>query len=401
MNLDLMGPLVDLLPVGVCLFDANYVVLAWNTCLENWTHRERETVVGTRLTEVYPNLAQRRYAARIEPVFHGGPPVVFSSRLHTALLPTQTPDGLSQKQTCVIKPALHPETGEVLAMLVVRDVTDQSRMNEGFREMRDRAVEELNSRRLAEQEMAMSTRRLRHAQESLDLFAGVASQELRGPLRRIQAYASLIDTDDLDRTTTAWIDHIRGSAYRMETLVNDLVAYGNVDYDGDDLQEVFLGDAVEDVATELDVELTESGATLTIDASIGRMASVHAHPEGVRQILRALLMNAVAYRESRRPLRVVVRAVDWTHDETTVPSAVLVVEDNGPGIPREAHERIFRPFVRVADERVAGSGMGLATCRRICEMIGAHISVSSELGQGAVFRVRFPLACPAARLQAA
>jgi signal transduction histidine kinase len=73
-------------------------------------------------------------------------------------------------------------------------------------------------------------------------------------------------------------------------------------------------------------------------------------------------------------------------------AAEIVVEDSGPGIPRESLARIFEPFYRVAGSKAPGTGIGLATVRRIVDAYGGTVEVDSEPGFGSVFRVRLPLA---------
>jgi signal transduction histidine kinase len=70
--------------------------------------------------------------------------------------------------------------------------------------------------------------------------------------------------------------------------------------------------------------------------------------------------------------------------------AELVVQDSGPGIPHDSLERIFEPFYRVPGGSAPGTGIGLATVRRIVDAHGGSVEVHSEMGRGTTFRVRIP-----------
>jgi signal transduction histidine kinase len=105
-------------------------------------------------------------------------------------------------------------------------------------------------------------------------------------------------------------------------------------------------------------------------------------------LLANLCGNAVKFLEGQRERRVRISAsVDGS-------SCRIDVEDSGPGIPEPAQEHLFEPFYRVEGSHVPGTGIGLATARRIVESRGGRIAVTSALGQGARFSVWLPLASP-------
>jgi signal transduction histidine kinase len=110
---------------------------------------------------------------------------------------------------------------------------------------------------------------------------------------------------------------------------------------------------------------------------------------GLLHILLANLCgNAVKYLEGQRERRVCISA--FVEDL----SCRIDVEDTGPGIPASEQDRLFEPFYRVEGTRVSGTGIGLATARRIAESRGGRITVTSTLGHGSCFSVWLPLAPP-------
>jgi len=137
-------------------------------------------------------------------------------------------------------------------------------------------------------------------------------------------------------------------------------------------------------------EISPLAARLDVSVRVEDVPDVQvACSSGLLHILLANLCgNAVKYLEGQRERRVSISA-------NVEDSACRIdVEDTGPGIPRSAQDRVFEPFYRVEGTGVPGSGIGLATSRRIAESRGGRITVTSTLGRGSCFSVWLPLAPP-------
>jgi signal transduction histidine kinase len=148
-----------------------------------------------------------------------------------------------------------------------------------------------------------------------------------------------------------------------------------------------LRDVIDEVATragELDVSVAVTDVP---------DVRVRCSPGLLRIMLVNLTGNAVKYLEGCAERRVqIAAAIEGS-------SCRIDVEDTGPGIPKEAHQRIFEPFYRVEGTRAPGTGIGLATVRRIVDARGGEVTVESTVGRGSRFRVWLPLA-PTARRSA-
>ncbi|MGL5063094.1 MAG: sensor domain-containing diguanylate cyclase [Microcoleus sp.] len=189
---------LDSVPVGACLLRDDFVVLFWNTCLEDWTKIPRSQVLGTNITTHFPHLNQPKYATRFQQIFAGGPPTIFSSQIHKHLIPATWQHGQQriQQTTVTAVPAL--ETGAIdrqmtdlvpqnlelepepmggaepvglsilpsrplltnsqsfYALLVIQDVTDLTHRIQAYRTMRDQALEEVKVRQRIEEELRSS-----------------------------------------------------------------------------------------------------------------------------------------------------------------------------------------------------------------------------------------------------
>ena len=94
--------LLDHAPIGQLILRQDMVVLFWNRCLESWTGIARERILGSCILEHFPHLGTAKYASRIEGIFKGGPPTVFSSQLHKYVIPAALPGGKLRFQYTVI-----------------------------------------------------------------------------------------------------------------------------------------------------------------------------------------------------------------------------------------------------------------------------------------------------------
>ncbi|MDT8369401.1 MAG: ATP-binding protein [Longimicrobiales bacterium] len=208
-------------------------------------------------------------------------------------------------------------------------------------------------------------------------LAGVA-HELRNPLTVIMAYAELGSAEDLPEPSREALDVIRRESARMRDLVQELLGFSRARAEGGTLtplvstarrllrvQQVSVGPGVE---FELDAPEEEVFVT--------------AEPSKVEQVLQNLITNAVQALDGTRSGVVRVR-IEGDQD----PPA-LTVEDNGPGIPTELLDHVFKPFVTTKPEGV-GTGLGLPICRRLARGWGGDLTVDSPAGGGVTCHLSF------------
>jgi len=241
--------------------------------------------------------------------------------------------------------------------VVLRDVTERKRM-----------VDELLAR----------TEDLASSNAELEKFAYVASHDLQEPLRMVASYVQLLQrryTGQLDSDADEFIAYAVDGATRMQTLINDLLAYSRVGTQGDPFSPSNLETVFSDVTRSLERRIDESGATVTHDP----LPTVTCDPTQIGQVFQNLIVNAIKFHEGEPP-RVHVSA------DRADGQWVFSVADNGIGIEPQYFERIFVIFQRLqARADYPGTGMGLAICKRIIERHGGRIWVESTFGQGSTF----------------
>ena len=141
---------LDHVPIGMFVLRADFVVLFWNSCLEDWTGVARGEVVGINIGELFPHLNKPRYTSRLQNVFHGGPPVVFSAQLHKYIIPSLLQKGQFRIQHTTVTPVPAADGTGWHALFAIQDHTALTHRINEYRAMRDQALAETSERKQVE-----------------------------------------------------------------------------------------------------------------------------------------------------------------------------------------------------------------------------------------------------------
>ena len=116
---------LDHVPMGILILRDDFSVVFWNRQLEDWTGVPKSSIVGSNIYEMFPHLAEPQYAERLGSVFGGGPPVVFSSRVHKYLIPAPARTGDHRMQNAMVTPLQTGSlTSSLLALVTIEDATE-------------------------------------------------------------------------------------------------------------------------------------------------------------------------------------------------------------------------------------------------------------------------------------
>ncbi|WP_436344770.1 PAS domain-containing protein [Natronorubrum sp. FCH18a] len=239
-------------------------------------------------------------------------------------------------------------------------------------------------------------RKLEESNERLEQFAYAASHDLQEPLRMVTSYLQLIEQrydETLDEDGREFLAFAVDGAERMRDMIDGLLEYSRVETRGDPFEPVDLESVLDDVRNDLQIQIEESGAEITAEP----LPRVAGDPSQLRQVVQNLLDNAIEY-SGDEPPRVHVtaepRGREWEISvEPRGREWEISVRDEGIGIDPDDADRIFEVFQRLhSQEEHAGTGIGLALCRRIVERHGGEITVDSEPGEGTTFSVTLPAA---------
>jgi len=251
-----------------------------------------------------------------------------------------------------------------------------------FRDNTQRREAERVKKKAAE-DLAKHSELLERTNAELQHFAYAASHDLREPLRTITAYTQLVQlrgAAQLDKSSAECLQFIVAAAERMGLLIDALLDYSKA---GEITNRPLRATPMEEVLTSalgnLNGSIAESHAVVTHDPlPVVKGDSLH-----FEQLIQNLIGNAIKYRREDVPrVHIAARNLDqeW----------LFSVSDNGQGIPPQYQTQIFELFKRLHGQQYPGTGIGLATCKRLVERYDGRIWVESEAGKGSTFFFTLP-----------
>jgi light-regulated signal transduction histidine kinase (bacteriophytochrome) len=241
------------------------------------------------------------------------------------------------------------------------------------------AIRDITRRKKAEADLLQKVDELNRSNEELGQFAYVASHDLQEPLRMVASYTQLLSNrykGRLDSDADEFIAFAVDGASRMQRLIQDLLAYSRVSTKKRQLLDVSSEEALDQAVSNLRGAIEESGALVTHDP----LPTVLADEMQLIQLFQNLIGNGIKYQSPGVP-RVHISAT-----RNGGPKWMFSVKDNGMGIDSKYFEKIFGMFQRLHKrEEFAGTGIGLAICKKIVERHDGTLSVASQPGQGSTF----------------
>lgn len=248
---------------------------------------------------------------------------------------------------------------------------------------------DISERVLREQELRVARDMAVQASAAKTDFLSRMSHELRTPMNAILGFAQLLELDDrLSASHRESVDEIRHAGEHLLQLIDEVLDLSRIEANRMRLNPESLSPApllqqcigmVRGLAEEKQVSLQLQ------DADIEDLR-INADATRFRQVLVNLLSNAVKY---NRPGGKVSLSAEFSAADGGL---CIAVTDNGIGIPRELHDKLFRPFSRLMKDQnaVQGTGIGLVISRKLTEMMGGALEFESEEGRGSSFRIRLP-----------
>lgn len=228
-------------------------------------------------------------------------------------------------------------------------------------------------------ELEEANRDLAAANQELEAFSYTVSHDLRTPLTCINGYSQLMATmyaDKLDEQGKEIVAGISSAAERMEQLISSLLNFFRLTRSEINRTSVDLSELAHDVASQL--RINEPGRRVTFTIVDGLKADGDSRL--LRVVLENLIGNAWKYTGKREDAKIEFGALELEG------KPVYFVRDNGAGFDMAEADRLFAPFQRLHDkEEFEGSGIGLATVRRIIERHGGRVWAEGEPGKGATF----------------
>lgn len=333
---------------SVITVDHGFRILTWNSGSEQLYGYTASEAVGQLYEMVFPHGAVTEMEQHVRASFEGHrfPPFESVRRIRSgAIIPVSV----------TLSPVPGPH-GEVIAVsAVARDISQQKRLEE----------------------------ELRRANDAKDEFLGFVSHEMRNPLTSVVGLAEVLQrragsiTPELLRET---VGQLVDDAHRLQSLIENMLVLARVEHTDAETEPVLLQRLISRVAREYEA----GGRPIEMGIPPG-LPPVEAHPTWAEQIIENLVANAVKYSGPEGRIRIEAEASP--HDVT------VHVLDSGPGVDGEELEKVFLAFQRLERDRfrAQGSGLGLAVCRRLVELMNGSIwAEPPSAGWGGRFAFRLP-----------
>lgn len=353
---------------AILMLDPNGIILNWNKGAQKIKGYEEAEIVGRHFRVFYTPEDQEAH------------------------LPEQLIGRASQEGKAVHEGWRRKKDGTVFwGSVVITALHDASGEVVGF----SKVTRDLTERKLAEDKLVQYARQLEAQNRELQHFAHAAAHDMKEPLRKIRLYYSAILEEPGEELSSEknrmLLERSAEAAQRMQQLIDDLLLFSRIAGTAEKLEPVDLNKIWHEAWGEFREAAEQTGAT--VRPAI--LPVVKGIPFQLRQLFVNLISNSLKYRDERAPLR-----MDLSCQVVQMPEMADVyggqtfyridIRDNGIGFEPVNGEKIFNMFERLhSRDQYAGTGIGLAICRRIMENSRGFIRATGIPGEGATFSCYF------------
>jgi signal transduction histidine kinase len=226
--------------------------------------------------------------------------------------------------------------------------------------------------------------KLQKSNEDLQNFAYSASHDLKEPLRMIGMYTQLLQrriTPTLDARSEEYMFYMTDGVKRMQKLLDDLLLYSRLGKNDNDIQDVDVNQTLLMVIYNLTATIKETNTAIISS----NLPTICASSTEMMQLFQNMIANAIKFRRADVAPEIMVLHSENEKEHT------ITLQDNGIGIKEEYKEKVFNIFTKLhSTSQYEGSGIGLATCKKIVEEMGGRMWLTSTEGVGTTFYFTFP-----------
>ena len=242
-----------------------------------------------------------------------------------------------------------------------------------------------------ESELSAAMVKANSANKAKSEFLANMSHEIRTPMNAVLGFTEILMGLEVDKKKAHYIDNIHTSGHALLNLINDILDLSKIEagklalqYDGTSVQSLF-----KEMQTIFQQKIADKGLNFIVEVNEQVPTSLILDEARIRQILVNLIGNAIKFTEQGE-IRLNVSIQNTDIDTHSRVDLTIEVQDTGVGIPKNQQSKIFEAFEQTAGQKTAefgGTGLGLAITNRLVEMMDGEITIESELGEGATFRV--------------
>lgn len=232
--------------------------------------------------------------------------------------------------------------------------------------------------------LIQKNKQIQQRKKEMEQFAYAASHDLAAPVNTILGFSLLLSEkgkEYLDDKDLLFLQEITNSSERMKELIKDLLEFAQIGQDGE--KEIFyLRPLLDDVLIDLDSDIKEANANMNIH--IAEDHKIRARKTEIRRLIQNLLTNALKFKSANTTPSITIHCDQ--RSTTNVKKTTFSVRDNGIGIEDDYKKKVFNVFSRLhSEEEYAGTGIGLAQCKKIAERHSGEIWVEDNPTGGSVF----------------
>ena len=287
---------------------------------------------------------------------------------------------------------MHDAEGKVIRWIGTNTDIEKQK---NFSEQLERKVNERTGElKVANVNLEQKNIELQKMNKELEAFTYISSHDLQEPLRKIQSFSGRIiakEKELLSESTKDFLQRMNDAASRMQTLINDLLAFSRLSTSERKFEITDLNIIVNEVKEEFKEATEEKNATIILS----EMCEANIITFQFRQLMHKLIGNALKFSKQNVPLRIIIKSelISGSNSPFDGRDACHIsVADNGIGFDNQFSERIFGVFQKLhGKNEYAGTGIGLAIVKKIVENHSGIITAESELGKGTTFNIYLPV----------
>ncbi|KJU85948.1 multi-sensor signal transduction histidine kinase [Candidatus Magnetobacterium bavaricum] len=400
----------DNVPMGMFVLQRDLTVLFWNRCLEDWTNIPRESIVGTNICDHYSHFRQARYLSRIKPLFDGGPPTIFSSALHKHIIPSVQYSGQLRIQHTTVTAMPQQDGQGFYALFAIHDVTDLTIRVQEYKALRDEALEEIRTRKKAQQQLQDFNRNLeaivaseiekRRLHQDLlvqqskmaamgEMIAAIAHQ-WRTPLTGLGLlFDDVRDAYEYGELDQPYLDRVIDESTQLISFMSKTIDDFRRFYRPDKEKERFNArDAVQETLSLFSAQLRDNNIAVEIicpNCDAGLLC-IYGYPNEFKQVILNTINNARDAIIERIEKKALPKDHGKIRIELTPQDGIVTVSvnDNGGGIKEDIIGMVFEPYFTTKSAQ-KGTGIGLYMSRVIIENnMNGHIR-AENIDDGCAF----------------